>query len=73
MRSSVSSKVAVSTGRMKLDNTEIVLDNNPGMGVLDFAFTDALPIISGTLAFDTLDLRSFLSAFTPLASLDGQD
>ncbi len=28
-------------------------------------------VISGTLAFDTLDLRSFLSAFTPLAPTAG--
>ncbi|OWK21955.1 hypothetical protein AJ88_13350 [Mesorhizobium amorphae CCBAU 01583] len=45
----------------------MALDNNPGMGVLDFSFGESLPVISGTLAFDTLDLRSFLSAFTPLA------
>ncbi|TIV76326.1 MAG: AsmA family protein, partial [Mesorhizobium sp.] len=47
--------------------TTVALDNNPGMGALDFSFGEALPVISGTLAFDTLDLRSFLSAFTPLA------
>lgn len=64
---SVTSKVAASAGRAKFENTTVALDNNPGMGALDFSFSEALPVISGTLAFDTLDLRSFLSAFTPIA------
>ena len=63
---SVSSKVTVSAGRAKFENTTVGLDNNPGMGALDLSFGEALPVISGTLAFDTLDLRSFLSAFTPI-------
>ena len=45
---------------------EITLDGNPGAGALDLLLTGKLPLVSGTLAFDTLDLRSFLSAFTPL-------
>jgi AsmA protein len=69
---SVSSKITAGVGRVKFDSAEIVLNNNPGMGALDFSFADARPVMSGTLAFDTLDLRSFLSAFTPLASPDGQ-
>ncbi|TIV45317.1 MAG: AsmA family protein, partial [Mesorhizobium sp.] len=64
---SVASKVTASAGRAKFENTTVALDNNPGMGALDFSFSEALPVISGTLAFDTLDLRSFLSAFTPIA------
>jgi AsmA protein len=64
---SVASKVTASAGRVKFENTTVALDNNPGMGALDFSFGEPLPVISGTLAFDTLDLRSFLSAFTPLA------
>lgn len=64
---SISSKVTATAGRIKFENTAVALDNNPGMGALDFSFGEALPVISGTLAFDTLDLRSFLSAFTPLA------
>ncbi|WP_296739276.1 AsmA family protein [Mesorhizobium sp.] len=64
---SVSSKVTASAGRAKFENTTVALDNNPGMGALDFSFAEARPVIAGTLAFDTLDLRSFLSAFTPIA------
>lgn len=64
---SVSSKVTAAAGRAKFENTTVALDNNPGMGALDFSFAEARPVIAGTLAFDTLDLRSFLSAFTPIA------
>ncbi|MER8510851.1 AsmA family protein [Mesorhizobium sp. M0894] len=65
---SVSSKITTTAGRIKFENTALTLDNNPGMGALDFTYGEALPVISGTLAFDTLDLRSFLSAFTPVPS-----
>ena len=68
---SISSKVTATAGRVKFDNTAISLDNNPGMGALDLSLGEAQPVISGTLAFDTLDLRSFLSAFTPLAPTAG--
>ncbi|MGO4641992.1 AsmA-like C-terminal region-containing protein [Mesorhizobium sp. 2RAF45] len=68
---SISSKVTASAGRVKFENTALTLDNNPGMGALDLSLGDAQPVISGTLAFDTLDLRSFLSAFTPLGPASG--
>jgi AsmA protein len=64
---SVASKVNASAGRAKFENTTVTLNNNPGMGALDFSFAEGRPVIAGTLAFDTLDLRSFLSAFTPVA------
>lgn len=67
----ISSRVSASAGRMKFDNAEISLDKNPGAGALDLSFSEAVPVASGTLAFETLDLRAFLSAFTPLVP-DGQ-
>ncbi|MBB6409070.1 AsmA family protein [Mesorhizobium sangaii] len=70
---SISSKITATAGRVKFDNTAIALDNNPGMGALDLSLGEAQPVISGTLAFDTLDLRSFLSAFTPLAPAGGAE
>jgi AsmA protein len=69
---SVSSKITAGVGRVKFDSAQIVLNNNPGMGVLDFSFADIRPIMSGTLAFEKLDLRSFLATFTPLALPKGQ-
>jgi AsmA protein len=68
---SVTSKVTGETGRIKFSGTELTLNKNPGMGALELSFADALPVVSGTLAFDTLDLRSFLSAFTPIGSSSG--
>lgn len=62
----VSGQVAGNSQRMRLEDAHITLDNNPGMGVLDVTFTTAVPTISGTLAFESLDLRSVLSAFTRL-------
>lgn len=49
--------------RLQLDKTSLTLGGNTGRGVLDLSFSDAVPAISGTLAFDKLDLRSFLTAF----------
>ncbi|WP_202308410.1 MULTISPECIES: AsmA family protein [unclassified Mesorhizobium] len=62
----VSGDVSGNAQRIKLADADVVLDENPGMGVLDVSFTDAVPTISGSLAFDALDLRSLLTAFTPL-------
>jgi AsmA protein len=45
----------------------VTLGGNTGRGVLDLSFAERVPAISGTLAFDKLDLRSFLMAFTPSA------
>jgi AsmA protein len=65
----ISSKVSGNSQRLKFDHAEIKLDGNPGIGALDVSIGDGVPGISGTLAFDSIDLRSFLGAFTPFASL----
>lgn len=52
--------------RLKFENAELTFDGNSGMGVLDMTFDQSPPGITGTLAFKTIDLQSFLSAFTPL-------
>lgn len=69
----MSGRLTGNAQRAKFDDTEIVLDGNPGMGVLDVSLAGVIPSIAGTLAFDTLDLRSFLSAFTPLTSAGGDE
>ncbi len=63
---SLSSHLTGNAERAKFDDTELVLDGNPGTGVLDVSLAGPVPSIAGTLAFETLDLASFLSAFTPL-------
>ncbi len=65
---SVGGRLIGNTQRMKLENAEIALDKNPGRGVLDLILGERVPVISGTLAFDTLDLRPLLAAFTPATS-----
>ncbi len=53
--------------RAKLDDLVIKIGENRGVGVLDLSIEDnAPPIITGTLAFNSLDISSFLQAFTPL-------
>lgn len=65
---SIASRVQGNAKRLRLDQTTLTLGGNTGRGVLDLSFADPLPAISGTLAFDKLDLRSFLTAFAPAVS-----
>lgn len=62
----IDANMTLGQGRVKLDNVALTLDNNPGKGVLEIGTENGLPKVTGTLAFGSLDLRSFLSAFTPL-------
>lgn len=51
----------------KFEDLIIRVGENRGLGILDFSIlNEAPPLISGTLAFNTLDVESFLRAFTPL-------
>jgi AsmA protein len=63
---SMQSRVMGGAERLRFEDAEIVLDGKPARGALDLLLTGKLPMVAGTLAFDTLDLRAFLSAFTPL-------
>ena len=60
------SRVMGDAARLRFEDAEITLDGKPAHGALDLMLTGKLPMMAGTLAFDTLDLRAFLSAFTPL-------
>ena len=60
------SRVMGDAGRLRFEDAEITLDGKPARGALDLQLTGKLPMVAGTLAFDALDLRAFLSAFTPL-------
>jgi len=63
----LSARLQGNARRLRLDETAVTLGGNTGRGVLDLSFAEPVPAISGTLAFDKLDLRSFLMAFTPSA------
>jgi AsmA protein len=63
----LTAKVTAEQTKAKLDDLIIIIDRNRGIGVLDMELReDAPPLIAGTLAFNSLDIASFLQAFTPL-------
>lgn len=63
----INSKVTGDLARLKLENAKVTLEGNPGIGLLDLSLDGPVPSISGTLAFDTLNLMTFASAFAPMA------
>lgn len=69
---SVAGTVTGELDRIKMENVQIDLNGNQGAGVLDLSLSDGLPAVSGTLAFGTLDLRSFMTTFLPMAASRGQ-
>lgn len=51
----------------KFEDLIVKIGDNRGIGILDYSIEDdGPPVLSGTLAFNTLDIESFLRAFTPL-------
>lgn len=51
----------------KFEDLIVRIGDNRGIGILDYSIEDdGPPVLSGTLAFNTLDIESFLRAFTPL-------
>ncbi len=52
--------------QMKLDPVQLTLGGSPGSGTLDFAMQREVPAISGTLAFEDLDLVHLLTAYSIL-------
>jgi len=69
---SVEGTVTGELDRIKMENVQIDLNGNQGAGVLDLSLSEALPAVTGTLAFGTLDLRSFMATFLPMAASRGQ-
>lgn len=67
----ISGRVTGNAQRLKLEDVKLELGANAGTGVLDVSFADAPPAISGTLDFGRLDISSFMTAFSPIASGKG--
>lgn len=64
---SLDAEVQLKDGRAMFDKLILELEGNRGIGVLDFKQSeDDRPGISGTIAFNSLDISSFMRAFTPL-------
>lgn len=60
-------EVQIQNGRAMFNDLIVELQGNRGIGVLDVQNNeDGTPGVSGTLAFNSLDITSFLRAFTPL-------
>ncbi|WP_309083375.1 AsmA-like C-terminal region-containing protein [Chelativorans sp.] len=67
---SVSARVLGDAKRLKFEETGLSLDSSAGAGLLDLTFESGRPMIAGTLAFDTLDLRTLFDAFSPLTAAE---
>ncbi len=63
---SLDAELQLQNNRAMLDKLIVELEGNRGIGVLDFKQHEDKPGVSGTLAFNSLDIASFLRAFTPL-------
>ena len=70
---SISSRVTGNAQRLTFEDAAMDVDGNPGSGVLDVSLTGRRPLITGTLDFETIDLLSVLTAFTPLEAGPGGD
>lgn len=63
----IEAEVSGTLNAAKFNDLIIRIGKNRGLGILDFTLPDdAPPMINGTLAFNNLDIGSFLRAFTPI-------
>lgn len=65
----LNSNLAGDRDRVAMSEATLTVDGNPGLGELHLT-RGIRPVLSGSLAFDQLDLQSFVSIFTPLMSYD---
>jgi AsmA protein len=63
---SLDSTITSTPHRLKFDNVEMTTDESPAKGVIEIGFEQDTPAVTGTLAFDKLDLRRLFSIFVPL-------
>ncbi len=52
--------------QMKLDTVRLTLGSSTGVGTMEYAMRGPMPAISGTLAFENLDLVQLLTAYSVL-------
>ncbi|MGC4026516.1 MAG: AsmA-like C-terminal region-containing protein [Mesorhizobium sp.] len=63
------SKVTGERDKVNIPEAALTVDGSVGKGVLHLK-SGYRPVLGGQLAFDTLDIQSFVSIFTPLMSYD---
>jgi AsmA protein len=62
----IEGRLAGDANRLRLESVELSLDGNPGQGGLELQFKGKLPSMSGTLAFDKINLSTVMAAFMPV-------
>ena len=65
---SISGRLIGDSLRMKIEDAQLAFGGHPGNGLLEFSLANGIPAVSGTLAFQSFDAYSFISAFTRLPS-----
>ncbi|MEQ1942453.1 AsmA-like C-terminal region-containing protein [Mesorhizobium sp. VNQ89] len=68
----VESRIIGDPARVRFEDARIMLDGSTARGVLDLLLSGGTPKVSGTMAFDTLELGAFLSTFTPFDPMTGE-
>lgn len=63
---SIGGRVTGNLAKLKIAEASVSLDNNQATGSLDLLLGQAVPSMAGTLAFDTIDLRTLLNSFSAL-------
>ncbi|PQA71848.1 AsmA family protein [Brucella oryzae] len=63
---SVDSTITATPKRLKFADVEMTASDSPAKGVIEIGLEQEQPAVTGTLAFDKLDLRRLFSAFIPL-------
>jgi len=66
----LAANVTLTPKRAKFNDVALTTDKQSAKGVIEIGLEQPVPAVNGTLAFETLDLRSLISAFIPLP-LDG--
>jgi AsmA protein len=59
--------------RAKFNDVTLTTDKQSATGVIEIGLDQPTPAVTGTLAFQALDLRSLISAFIPLPGSDSED
>jgi AsmA protein len=63
---SLDSTITSTPRRLKFADVEMTTDESPAKGVIEIGFEQETPAVTGTLAFEKLNLRRLFSIFVPL-------
>ncbi len=69
---SLDAAITATPQRLKLADVEMTAGDSPAKGVIEVGLNQDQPSITGTLAFDKLDLRRLFSAFVPLPDMQAR-